>query len=422
MKVFILFLLPLTLQAEENWNLSTGGTAEYTETRYVKENARSKSLLFVRGNNKNFDVFAESRGSRELFSSSYQNKYIYLSAGHRFKPIPGFYILRDKDYYSAFQNPTQGIIPQPINRSAWIGFFPEKWSGGLFMGKDISERKPSIYIKSPEDKFTYTFSPESNVHFLALNLRDLQWKKGKGNPELTINSQGYGKKETYFGYMNFKLLIPSKSWEIEQSNYREVKNGLFAISSDSQVDSEISTAHFFKFARKHYDRIELFQSNAILKRERIAGMNGALLNGKPGAICISGRFYDRYQFKNDFKLDSITAFGVSYEYRYLSTEFMLRFEERSNKDRLGELKFTIRPVPEWKFEISSLVQDDKNQFRSMYEQWSDGENINTILTDRVFAYKLKVIGNFLVFNVSGTRKKFNEGETYFANIQFKMDF
>ena len=89
---------------------------------------------------------------------------------------------------------------------------------------------------------------------------------------------------------------------------------------------------------------------------------------------------------------------------------------------MGELKFTIRPIPEWKFEISSILQKDSNQFRSLYEQWSDGENINTILTDRAAVFKLKVIGSFLVFNVSGSRRINGAGEIYFANIQFKQEF
>lgn len=121
-------------------------------------------------------------------------------------------------------------------------------------------------------------------------------------------------------------------------------------------------------------------------------------------------------------MNTNTALGLSYEYRLKNTEFMFRIEKRRNQDELFEIKYTVRPIPEWKFEISSLFQKDSNQFRSLYSQWSDGENINTILTDRAAALKLKVIGSFIVFNVSGSRKINGAGEIYFANIQFKLEF
>ncbi|MBK9503311.1 MAG: hypothetical protein IPO06_28830 [Leptospiraceae bacterium] len=121
------------------------------------------------------------------------------------------------------------------------------------------------------------------------------------------------------------------------------------------------------------------------------------------------------------KLNTL-ALGISYEYRLKSTEFMLRFERRKNLDELAELKWTVRPISDWKLEISSILQKDSNQFRSLYEQWSDGENINTILTDRAAAFKLKLVSDFLVFNVSGSRRINGAGEIYFANIQFKQEF
>ncbi|HNN81790.1 MAG TPA: hypothetical protein PKL30_23100, partial [Leptospiraceae bacterium] len=107
---------------------------------------------------------------------------------------------------------------------------------------------------------------------------------------------------------------------------------------------------------------------------------------------------------------------------FKSTEFMFRLEQRKNQDELAELKWTIRPIVDWKLEISSLLQKDSNQFRSLYEQWSDGENINTILTNRSAAFKLKLVSSFLVFNVSGSRRPNGTGEVYFANIQMKQEF
>jgi hypothetical protein len=421
---FLFFLGIGNFKAEEDKPKYTlYGTAEYFESRFVKDNQKSKTNVLLNTEYKSLQVGVEKRGEKELGSAEYKNELFYISAGHRYKPIPGFYILRDEKYYSAFQNPKLGLIPQPLKKSIWLGLFPSKWSGGVFMGEDISEKKPSFYVKSPGDTFAYTYSPESKIHFLALNLRDYKIDP-KSEGILTVSSQIMGKRENYYGYLNLNAFYPKKGIETEFSTYKEENGQLFATNQDNLLGTDKNRAFFFRLSRFHYDRLEAFQNNAEKKRERIVGVNTSLLNGGIGAICISGRAYQNKPLDpEEDSLELTTAgLGISYEYRLKDTEFMLRGEKRRNKDELGEIKFTLRPIPELKFEISSILQKNSNQFRSLYEQWSDGENINTILTDRAAAFKIKVIGSFIVFNISGSRKINGAGEIYFANIQFKQVF
>ncbi|MBP9885740.1 MAG: hypothetical protein KBF93_05570 [Leptospiraceae bacterium] len=399
------------------------GTAEYFESRFVRENQKSKTNALLNTEYKNFQIGIERRGEKELGSLEFKNDLFYISLGHRYKPIPGFYILRDEKYYSAFQNPKLGVIPQPLKKSIWLGIFPTKWSGGIFMGENLSENKPSLYIKSPSDVFAYTYSPETKIHFFAMNLRGFK-PNSKSEAEYTANSQMMGTRENYFGYLNLRALFPKRGIEAEFSTYRENNGMLFATNQDNLRGTDNEKSFSFKISRYHYDRLEAFQNITEEKNERIIGVNSSIFTGIKGAICISGRSYQNQilDSEKDISLLATQAVGVSYEYRLKDTEFMLRLEKRKNQDQVGELKFTIRPIPEWKFEISSILQKDSNQFRSLYEQWSDGENINTILTDRAAVFKLKVIGSFLVFNVSGSRRINGAGEIYFANIQFKQEF
>jgi len=421
--LLLFFRIGLAEAKEVTPKFALYGTTEYFESRFVRENQKSKTNALLNTEYKNFQLGLERRGETELGSIEFKNDLFYVSLGHRYKPIPGFYILRDEKYYSAFQNPRLGVIPQPLKKSIWLGILPSKWSGGIFMGEDLSEKKPSFYLKSPLDIFAYTYSPETKVHFFALNLRSY-----KPNPasdgEYTVNSQMMGTRENYFGYLNLRALFPKKGVEAEFSTYKENNGMLFATNQDNLRGTDNERSFLFKISRYHYDRLEAFQNTTEDKKERIVGVNSSIFTGNKGAICISGRGYQNEVIDSEKNISVLatTGLGISYEYRLKDTEFMLRFEKRKNQDQVGELKFTIRPIPDWKFEISSILQKDSNQFRSLYEQWSDGENINTILTDRTAVFKLKVIGSFLVFNVSGSRRINGAGEIYFANIQFKQEF
>ena len=419
----ILFGIKNLLAEEAKPKFTLYGTAEYFESRFVRENQKSKTNALFNTQYKNWQAGIEKRGETPLGSLEFKNELFYFSAGHRYKPIPGFYILRDEKYYSAFQNPRLGVIPQPLKKSIWLGVLPIRWSAGIFMGEGISEHKPSLYIKSPEDIFAYTYSPETKIHFLALNLRNYKIHP-KSEGEYTISSQAMGKRENYYGYMNLSAFFPKKGMEVELSHYREDNGGLFVSNQDNLTGTNNEKAFNLKISRYHYDRLEAFKNISDKKEERVIGVNSSILSGRIGALCISGRGYQKLPAVIDEKNPRLNtlALGISYEYRLKTTEFMLRFEKRKNLDELAELKWTVRPIPDWKLEISSILQKDSNQFSSLYEQWSDGENINTILTDRAASFKLKLVSDFIVFNVSGSRKINGAGEIYFANIQFKQEF
>ncbi|MBE7412901.1 MAG: hypothetical protein L6Q54_13885 [Leptospiraceae bacterium] len=422
-KVFLfIIILSTEILSNENIKYTLGGTAEILQSRFIQENSQSKTSVFGAIDYSYFKAFLEKRNEIFYGSGQIQNKYFFLSAGHRYKAIPGFYLLRDKKFYSAFQNPETGIIPQPLERSVWAGGFFSGWGFGVFMGKNISENNLSYYLKSPKDQFAVTYSPETKYGTLYLDFRNLKFDDKKGEPEFTISSQILGDKKNYYGYINPKLIVPRQGIETEVSIYREDKGNLFAMNSDkSQIDKN-TNAVFVKISRYHYDRIEAFQERKPGSIESVYGFNTALISGNLGAFCVKGRWYEKKDLEEEKQTSDTLAGGFGYEYRLKSTEFLLGVEERKNRDKLLEFKLTLKPIPNWKFEISSVVQSEENKFKSLFEQWSDGENVNTILTDRKAIFKLKTSGSFLVFNISGSRKKDGKGEVYFANFQFKTEF
>jgi len=420
---FLLFLFVGKIYSEESRpRIIFYGTTEYFESRYVKDNQRTKTNFYVGSVYKNWQGAVEKRGETPLASMEFKNKYFYFSAGNRYKPISGFYILRNEKYYSAFQNPRLGLIEQPLKRSYWMGVNPFNWSAGFFIGEDMAVKRPAFYFKSPENLLAYTYSPETKIHFIAANIRDYR-PKSLNKMEFNLSSQLLGKRENYFGYFNFRVFEKEKGLETELSLYKEDNGGLFVSNQDNLKETSSEKAVFLKISKYHYNRVEIFQTETKALRERRIGINSSLFSGKYGAICVSGRGYEDVKSLSDKREISTTiGVGISYEYRFKSTEFMFRLEQRKNQDELAELKWTIRPIVDWKLEISSLLQKDSNQFRSLYEQWSDGENINTILTNRSAAFKLKLVSSFLVFNVSGSRRPNGTGEVYFANIQMKQEF
>ena len=419
MKYLIIIIISLTSSAGSEIKMTAGGTYEVLQTRYADAETNQKTNIFIEGKKENLRMTAERRKERNLLSAEWKNDLFYASAGHRYKPICGFYFLRDRDFYSAFQNPSAGIIEQPLNRSIFTGLHRKGFGTGIFYGKDFSEKEPGVYIHSPENILGAAYSSERKLGFLSLNLREWKILKKNNSPRLTVSSQGMGNRKKYFGYMNARLFFPEQSLETEASLYKEEKNSLFVTANESPGISDNTKGLYLKISRNHYDRIEYYQGWQTGEYEKILGGNAAFISGSWGAVCAGGRIYRNFAVS---RYTETGALAISYEYRLNSSEFMLRAEKREIGDLLGELKLTYRPEKDWKFEISSLVQKEGNVFRSIFEQWSDGENINTILTDRTFALKLKLTGTFLVLNLSGSRKKEGKGEAYFMNVQFKTDF
>jgi hypothetical protein len=405
-----------------DWKYKTYGSLEYLESRFVskKDFSRYNLLQEIKYQNQ-IKMSAEIRHEKSFANFEYKNQYIYFSSGHRYKPLQGFYILRDEKYYSAFQNPMHGIVPQPLQRSTWLGASWKGWLTGIFSGQNFSENKPAIFIQSPNEILGFAYSREKEIYFASINLRKWQWKKQRNVPEISVVSEWIGRKEKYIGFLNTSLMFPQEGVLWENSFYRQEKNELlFTTSLDRFSDVSGNKSFYSKAYRYHYDRLEYFQSLSVEKKETIFGGNSSLVAGKYGALCIGARLYKNYDFTNE-SYNRTSGLSGSYEYKKLSTEILFRVEERKNKDRVYEIKWTYRPVPDWRLEFSSIFQKESNVFQSLYEQWSDGENINTILTDRISALKFKLIGKMVSLNISGSRNK-QGNEIYYSNIQVQWEF
>ena len=382
--------------------------------------SRTVGLLEV-NHNDSLKVSGEKRGENHLGSLEWKNSNFYASMGHRFKPIPGFYFLRDPYSYSAFQNMTNGVVQQPLNRSAFLGLSFKDWGFGGFFGKDISEKKPGIYLRSPGDILGFAYSKESETYFSSINIRDE--KLSYINSELTVSSQVYGKKDVFFGYFNTKLFSPRFGLDSRFSIYRDTKENQLNLSRDNlNVISEKTGIHL-KISLNHYNKIEHFSEIYKMGKSSTTGGSAALFSFPMGSLCLGARVYDKYEVQNySFnQLYFVTAYSLSYEWKKFSNEAMVRIENRDNKDRVLEIKATLRPIYDWRLELSTIFNKNTNQISSLLEQWSDGENINTIFTDRQSALKIKIIGSYIIINLSGSRQK-NGNEIYYGNIQFKFSF
>jgi len=424
LRTFLLFFFILLGQMEgvEETKYTLYSSFENSISSFNNQINSSRTVGLLEANHSDtLKISAEKRGEKHLGSLEWKNANFYSSIGHRFKPIPGFYFLRDTYSYSAFQNMTHGVIQQPLNRSAFLGLSFKDWGFGGFFGKDISEKKPGIYLKSPGDILGLAYTKESEIYFSSINLRDE--KLSYIHSELTISSQVYGKKDAFFGYFNTKLFSPRSGLDSRFSIYKDTKENQLNLSRDNlNVVSEKTGLHL-KISLNHYNKIEHFTELYKLGKSSATGGSAALFSFPVGSLCLGGRIYDRYEVQDTSynQMYLIKAYSLSYEWKKFHNEAMIRIENRENKDRVLEIKATLRPIYDWRLELSSIFNKSTNQISSLLEQWSDGENINTIFTDRQSALKLKIIGSYVIINLSGSRQK-NGNEIYYGNIQFKFSF
>lgn len=421
-EIFFFYFFCLLPIFSKDIKYTIGNTTQYFETRFTKQSDKVRNNLFTSIQYKNTKTFLEKRGNRYLGSFLYKNDYLYFSTGHRYKPVNGFYILKEANYYSAFQNPKHGVIPQPIHRSLWMGSYIYKWNAGFFFGKDISEKRQGFYLTSPKQRFNITYSPESKIGFLNINVRNSKIKKISDNVYFSQHTQIMGTKEKNFGYTNLKIYNPKKGLEFYASAFKEDDGNLYNTNPDKISGEGQAKTNYVKLSRYHYDRIEFFQNRMENRIEKVYSGNMSLFYGNWGAICLGGRYYHNTNIKDKSQTFSTKGMSLAYEYRLLSTQFLLRYEKRVNHGEVGELKFTLRPIQNWKMEISSIFQSEKNKFRSPFEQWGLKELKNIVFTDRIGILKMKLSSRYLIFNISGSRKRNGKGDLYFANIQFKMDF
>ncbi|MCX7997589.1 MAG: hypothetical protein N3A69_01385 [Leptospiraceae bacterium] len=394
-----------------------GLTSENFQSRYVNSENSTKENFFIESIwDSKMRVFGEKRENQFLGSFSWKEKFFYFSIGNRYKPFSGFYLLRDERFYSAFQNPNFEIVEQPILSSRFFGFRFQEFGLGAFLGDGFSKKKPAFYFHTPKDIFAFAYSKENELYFASLNLKD--WKPSS-HSVAQLRGEGIGKKDNYLGYLNGTLFFPDSGYLLELSTFREGKGGsLFSTTAD-RFREELSTKSvFFRISRNFYDRAFVFRQWSELGRSSIFEGNLSLFSFTLGAICLGGRIYR--EEPKDSLVTQVFAGSLSYEWKKRGSEIQLRTENRKNGDKLSELKFTIRPSLNWKFELSSLFQGE-NKLRSLYEQWSDGENINFILTDRTTAIKVKVLGPMLSVNLSASRTRSGQ-EFYFANLQFRLEY
>lgn len=400
---------------EDKLKYTFGTSIHSSNARYLKP--EYQSILFTELNYNQTNLFLEKRKERYLSSVEYKNSFLYFSAGHRYKPFSGFLFLRDPEFYSAFQYQPNKIIPHPLKLSSFVGTYLYKWSVGALLGRNFAEKKAAFYIQAPNDSLALAYSPETKQTYLRVHYQ----YKNLNLPNLLIYSEMQGDKKNNSGYLNLKSNYAPYRLDLNYMGYKEDKKN--PLNETIEVDP--ATVQYTTLSWDRYYRIEYFDSRNLEQFHRIGGGNLVLFYGKYGAICTGLRYYSdhKYNAEEKFYLEKQTlGYSASYEYIVQSTKFILRFEQRKNKDRLAELRLSFAPIRSFKLDIASLFQAESNQFLSIYEKWIDGIGNNSLLSNKVANLKIRMSTENLVLNLSSYRTTNGKGEIISMNFQYKISF
>ncbi|MCP5511423.1 MAG: hypothetical protein H7A24_06055 [Leptospiraceae bacterium] len=414
LKSFVGFLFSVSLLAEGEWKL--GGGSESLQSSYLYKTEKSKDYLFIEKKFENSGKLTlENRNRRFLGSGEWKNQYLYLSLGHRYKPLPGFSFLKDPDYYSAFQSPKTGFIDQPLLPSLFAGLHHSKWFGaGVFMAKNFAEKRAGFYFHSPEKEVGLAFSPELNLGYHSIHS---QKKIFPGKLHTSLSSEWMGDRKNYFGFSHIKLFSPSLSNEFLLSGYRE-GTGYFLSRENNAIRSQVDpSALYLRFRTYHHNQLSGMVYKTPESEERFIRARFALFQTKNWGLG-PGVGVQELISETQERTGNVQAF---LGYLNPRQEFLTLIEFRENSDRMIEGKYAQKFGGGWKLEVSSQWNHSENRLNSFYEQWFLDKNINVMSTDRVMILKIKLSSPYLVLNWSASRKKTGE-DFFYMNLQFQYQF
>jgi hypothetical protein len=401
---------------EDDFTPLVGGTSESLQSSFTYRDKNFKNNIFTELVYKNkYKGFIETRNNRVLGSLEIKEKFFYLSLGHRYKSLSGFYLLRDPNFYSSFQNPKFNPIPQPSLLSGFLGIpISNHIEIGAFGASKYSEKKPSAYLSLFQKRMDLAYMPERKLGFVYMNFSELEMKflQAKGY----FRSEWIGNRNNHFGYSILHFFF-AKEQLMTHLNYFKESVDLLNFQGDRFKEAENGIGLFYKMENHTYNRIHFYRYSLPSSRETVLSSYLSIVDGLWGSVGLGGGIID-----SKGELNQSTLHGsLFYKYSSLRSNFLILGEQRLNRDKLLELKFGIKPMNNWRFEISSQFNGIGNRMKSFYEQWFVDENINSIFTDRMSIVKFKVSSEIFVINWSGSRKK-NGEDIFFINVQFKWVF
>ncbi len=426
----LLFLCSETIHSEGERELRgrLGGSTEIFQTRFVSREDSHFYGFWVEGEYGPWKGILESRGGRSLGSLEFQNDYWSISAGHRYKSIPGFFFGRDPRIYSTLTD------HQPIEKSAFISLLPGYFSPGLFWMESITgKNSPGFAFAFPEQTLAFTYSPATDIRSIYTKLDELRIVQSGGllpGLYLTIRGEAVGTPTNFLGRYFFRL--QERDWEgfkWEARFYRD-RNGEIFESPDSFLEQftetrqEISgpTVSWTAIQTSPWFRVEGLDSLETGERFRYAGVRIGILPLPLGRLGYRHRTYEETldlpeeRFRRRVPAHSILWLGAGRKY-----SFVLGREFRANGDRTTEVGLDWNGNG-WNLSSAVLFQKEGNELLSPVERYTGLDRPDITLTDRKTVLRFRFRTRFLDWNVTSSERMGQRGSLVFMNLQFLYEF
>jgi hypothetical protein len=425
--IFSIFLINFKLFSQEIFDSSLnsplkvriGGTGQIFQTRFIEEKDSKASNIWADTSWNGLSLAAEQRKDRSLGSVRYQSELWELTYGHRYKSVPGFFLGKDPEFFSAL------TADQPIQRSAFLQVLPFHYSPGLFWLPDLTGDGMGFSFLSWQKKLATTYSPKTKVKSLYTNFFREKISLGNGNRIYwTWVSEAIGTNRNYYGTEFVRLDFYPIDIFIEAGVYKNAF-GKLNQGRDSFQDSISSSNPLVSNAALGYGkftRIEAIDSIDGVLRETITG--GQIPLWIFGNIAPVYR-YREYLVTESTEINRLQNFTRSSSallqghYRRLFYSFGREF--RSNKDRTTEFNLSWRDDG-WNLETSILFQAEGNEFRTPFLRYYGDDKLQATLTDRAKVMRFRFKTNFIDFNVSASERYEKRGTLFYMNLQFLLEF
>ncbi|MCC5816663.1 MAG: hypothetical protein JJT78_18075 [Leptospira sp.] len=397
------------------WEL--GGSSQTFQSRFVDRKDSQLSSIWLESEWQNFTGIVESRGERSLAGGKFQNDYVAISAGHRYKTVPGFFLGRDERYYSTLTK------HQPIKNSGFMNFLPGYFSPGIFWLEDHTGDKAGFSIVLPEEKGAFTYSPETEIRSLYLNLFrervDLPFfRKSK----VTLQGESIGSREDYFGRYFFKWSDHSGFFHIEGRIYKDDDGKLFESRDDFQEFNKNPIVAWGAMGLGPVHRVEAFDSVEEGLRRSFHSARLGLWDLGFASPAIRYREYREIFDMEDERIFQLTRshallwMGYSKKWNYfLGREF------RETGEYFTEAGLEWNEFG-WRVGGSVLFQREGNILPTPIERFTGMDRLDVSLTDRKTVIRLRLKTKFMDWNVTASDRMGRRGAIFFMNLQFHYDF
>jgi hypothetical protein len=282
----------------------------------------------------------------------------------------------------------------------------------------VADKTPAYSFSLPDDLITFTYSPESKIRSLALNIyqKDILFTD---NIRFTALGEFMGTQKNYFGNASARVESKENTWFWESRLYKNPINFLPDTDPWAESEKQVNTSPLVATANFGWGkmfRTEWLDYQSPEFRQQILGLRIGLWDFGWGGPCIRFREY-RVEDPNDTINTGSWSFLWIFYTKYLDAE--IGREIRANGDRITEAGFR------WKkggvrIQTSLIHQAEGNQILSPFERVSGQEVDQVTLTDHRYGLRFRIRTNQVDFNISGSEAFGRRGYFLYGNIQIRV--